>query len=139
MRRWRATSWLRRRAGHERARTRRMRATVRTAREAWQRGDAVALARSLSREARLLVDAGGSVAVPARRVTGAAAVAAAIVALTEALPVSSIADAEVNGAPGLTLLHDERVVGVVGFAVRGRTVSHVWAIVNPAKLAHWNG
>jgi RNA polymerase sigma-70 factor (ECF subfamily) len=116
-----------------------MRATVRTAQEAWQCGDAVALARSLTRDALVLVDAGDRVAVPVRRATGAAVVAAAMVALTEALPVSSIVEADVNGAPGLMLLHEKRVVGVVGFDMRGRAVSHVWMVVNPAKLTHWNG
>lgn len=116
-----------------------MRATVSAAQEAWRRSDAAALAQSLTRDALLLVDAGGRVAVPVRRATTAGGVASALIALTEALSVTAIAEAEVNGTPGLRLLAGDRVVGVVGFELRGQAISHAWAVVNPAKLAHWNG
>ncbi len=116
-----------------------MRLTVRAAQEAWRRGDAAALAQSLTRDALLLVDAGGRVTVPVRRATTAGGVASALIVLTEALSVTAIAEAEVNGTPGLRLLAGERVVGVVGFELRGQAISHAWAVVNPAKLAHWNG
>ena len=45
---------------------------------------------------------------------------------------------EVNGAPGIVVRSHDRVVGVVSIAMGASTITQIWAVTNPDKLAHWN-
>jgi len=45
----------------------------------------------------------------------------------------------VNGAPALVVRRGADVVAVVVTALRGRRIATMWVVVNPDKLAHWNG
>ena len=46
--------------------------------------------------------------------------------------------ASINGSHGITLVRDERVVGVITTEVRAQALSTIWVVCNPEKLRHWN-
>lgn len=111
---------------------------VRAVGAAWQARDAATLAALLTPDAQLLVDSGGKARVSVRDVSGDVQVASAMASVLTTYPDVVIADAEVNGMPGLTVCTEGTVLGVVSFRLRGRAVSDVWAVVNPDKLRSWN-
>jgi len=46
--------------------------------------------------------------------------------------------ASINGVPGITLVRDGRVAGVITAEVRSGLLRTVWVVCNPEKLRHWN-
>jgi hypothetical protein len=91
----------------------------------------------LDRDAVLVADTGGQGRPAPAPLRGGAAVAAELVGWMR--PGVTAASASVNGAPGLTLVRDDRsVVAVVAAEVRRGRLSRVWAVRDPEKLRHWN-
>ena len=106
--------------------------------QACRDGDAEAVLRLLAPDVAFHGDGGGKVAAISRAVFGRErAVPLALsfarrpwVARTEARPV------ELNGAPGVVLVDEGRVVGAVAFDVADGVVHAMWSVVNPDKLGH---
>jgi hypothetical protein len=104
---------------------------------ALERGDEVALATLLDRDAVMLIDtgdpAGGSV-------RGRARVARALRAAVAGHPDAALELVSVNHGPGLALrLRDRTVVGVlvIDLGTDG-TIGELWLCAAPGKLANWN-
>lgn len=105
-------------------------------------GDDDGIRAVLRPDADLVIDAGG--AQPAMPVPPGAARSSerrdeAVVGL-RALMADDVAimAASVNGMPGLALMREGTVVGVVTAQSRGRLLANVWVVSNPDKLRHWN-
>lgn len=93
----------------------------------------------LSRGARLTIDSGGEASLPAGVVTGRAPAAAALRDLLARFADPQASAAEVNGAPGVVIRSEGRVVAVLALRARGRRIAQLWVVANPGKLAHWDG
>jgi RNA polymerase sigma-70 factor (ECF subfamily) len=127
---------VRRRTEHARRTDKAVRALV----EAADSADPSRIAALLSENATLTIDA-GSHAIggdPTRPAFGCVAAARQLLSLLESFPDRTLAQHNINGAAGILVRSDERVVAVVVVATRASAITHVWAIVNPDKLAHWN-
>ena len=73
-----------------------------------------------------------------RRRPVAAATALELLSLLDTFPDRMLVQHEVNGAAGIVIRSHDRVVGVISIAMRASTITQIWAVVNPDKLAHWN-
>jgi len=139
MRSWRLmlrSRWgARRRAEHARRTNRAVRALVDAARSA----DASGIAALLSENATLVIDAGSHAIGEASsgRASGAMAAARQLLSLLDSFPDRRLIQHEINGAAGIVVRSNGRVVGVIAVAMRGSGITHVWVIANPDKLAHW--
>ncbi len=102
-------------------------------------GDLAGLLAVLAPEATLTGDGGGRARALARPMTGAAAVARALVAFygqSDALGVR-LEPVWVNGQPGFRSLDGEgRLVNIVGLDIADGRVAAIQSILNPDKLAH---
>lgn len=98
--------------------------------------DEQALRALLHRSVTLVVDSGGHVHTASIPLNGRSAASSELVALMTAGTTAVIAS--INGVPGITLLRDERVVGVITAEFRSGRLSRVWVVCNPEKLRHWN-
>ena len=105
---------------------------------AWTAGDAERLAHLLHADATILIDGGALVALDRRTAQGADAVATTLLDALAACAGVTLAVGEVNGAAGVIARAAGQVVGVVAIDVTGRTISRLWVVANPDKLAHWN-
>lgn len=121
-------------------RTRRTDDAVRALRDAADSADAQGIAALLSKTATLTTDAGASALLGASSApaAGPVVVAHALLSLLDSFPGRTLALHDVNGAAGLLVRSEGRVVGIIAVALRAHLVTHIWAIVNPDKLAHWN-
>ncbi|GAA2011216.1 hypothetical protein [Microbacterium ulmi] len=135
---WRPFEWLRRFGAHAASSASRDRRVVEALVDAWGKADAAFPAELLRPDVVLAVDSGGASPVAPATVHGAEAAAQELRDLRDAFPRATLATREVNGAPGVVLRADGRVVGVVAVSVRGSAIEGMWAVVNPVKLEHWN-
>lgn len=135
---WNPLRRPRRTSREEHDRSPRARAVVDALIAAWDASSTRRLTRVLTRRAALTVDSGGVHSDLAGTVTGRAAVVVALLRLRDAHPNPLLARREVNGAPGVVVLSQDRVVAVVCLSLHGRAIDELWAVVNPEKLGHWN-
>ncbi|MFC4140090.1 MULTISPECIES: hypothetical protein [unclassified Microbacterium] len=84
----------------------------------------------------VIIDSGGHLPTPSSPVIGRPDAASELLALMA--PDTDFADASVNGIPGLTLIREQRVVGVLTAEGRSGLLSSVWVVCNPEKLHRWN-
>lgn len=105
---------------------------------AWEQSSAPRVAAGLTRRVRLTIDTGGIVPGLAGTVAGRRGVADALLKIRAAHADPLLARHEVNGGPGIVIRSNGRVVGVVCVSARTVAIDELWAIVNPAKLAHWD-
>ncbi|NNC12010.1 hypothetical protein HII28_08965 [Planctomonas sp. JC2975] len=104
---------------------------------AWERDELSELIEVLHPRATLTVDGGGTM-VDVPPATGSLAVASALLAVRDELPGSTLALGEVNATPGIVIRSHDRVVGIVAVSAQGPRVKSLWAVLNEAKLTHWN-
>lgn len=98
--------------------------------------DDAAVRRLLDRAVTLVVDSGGHLNTAPVPLNGRSAASSELLALMTVRTTAVVAS--VNGAPGLTLVRADRVVGVVTAEVHSLRVTGVWVVCNPDKLRHWN-
>ncbi len=98
-------------------------------------GDLAGLVRVLDPDVVWHSDGGGRLPAPLRPVRGADRVARMVArqAPTYAQYARVVA---VNGAPGLAVVRDQRLVAVIGFTVAAGRIVEVDAVYNPDKLRH---
>jgi len=90
----------------------------------------------LHRAVTLVIDSGGHVDTASIPLSGRSAASSELVALmTEG---TTAALASINSVPGITLVRDDRVVGVITADFRSGRMATVWVVCNPEKLRHWN-
>ncbi len=107
-------------------------------------GDDDGIRAVLHPKVELVIDSGGvlpSISTPEGPASGAAAgerdaAAAGLRALVTADVTVMVAS--VNSLPGLLLVREEAVVGVVTAEMRDHLLANVWVVCNPDKLRHWN-
>ena len=99
--------------------------------------DTDGIARLMRPDAALTIDSGGSIPGP-HCADGPDAVATAITELLIRYPGFRMEPGHINGRPGIVMVSDGRVVGVINAVRRGRRVQEMWIVVNPDKLRHWN-
>jgi RNA polymerase sigma-70 factor (ECF subfamily) len=81
-------------------------------------------------------DGGGKALALKQAVTGSAAVARFIIAVTQTLPPdATVEEIELNGAPGLVAKAGGRIVVAIMIDTDGERIRSVFAISNPDKLA----
>jgi RNA polymerase sigma-70 factor (ECF subfamily) len=105
---------------------------------ALQTGDLQGLMDVLAPDAVLIADGGGAVQAVLNPVLGAKKIVNLLGGFARVAPTASIEPVALNGTPGLRILIDGAVDTVVGFAFGQNRITHVFAVRNPAKLAHLN-
>ena len=114
----------------------RHRALLRSFSEAALGGDTARLVSLLDEEAMLHGDGGGKALATKRPVVGSVAVAQFIIAVTRTLPTKvSVAEMELNGAPGLVLVAGGCPIVAIQIDTDGEHIHSVFAVANPDKLA----
>jgi len=106
--------------------------------EAWELGDAVALAALLAPDVVALTDGGGKVSAEAQPVRGVAEVVRFVLHAFGAPEDVEITQQPVNAQTGLVVRRGLSVVGVVSFNISESLVTDVWMVLNPDKLERWN-
>ncbi len=113
----------------------RHRALLRSFAEAARGGDTATLISLLDDDVVLHGDGGGKVFATRKPVTGSRAVAQFIVAVTRTLPAdASIAETDLNGAPGLVVTAGGRPVVAILIETDGTRIRSAFAVANPDKL-----
>ncbi|WP_449407364.1 hypothetical protein [Microbacterium maritypicum] len=84
----------------------------------------------------MVIDSGGHLNTASIPLNGRAAAASELVSLMSV--GTTTATASVNSVPGIILLREDRVVGVITADLRSGRLSSVWVVCNPEKLRHWN-
>ncbi|MBO0717748.1 MAG: RNA polymerase sigma factor SigJ [Rhizobiales bacterium] len=103
--------------------------------EAARGGETAELAAILADDVMLHGDGGGKTLANKKPVTGRAAVAQFVVAVTRALPGdATFQEVELNGAPGLLVKTGERMVAAILIETDGDQIRSIFAIANPDKL-----
>ncbi len=138
MRPWNPLRRLRRTSRGEHDRTTSATAVVDALIAAWDSSSTQRLSRVLTRGAALTIDTGGRGSDPTGTVTGRTAVVTALLRLRDAHPHPVFARGEVNGAAGVVVHSQERVVAVICLSIGDHAIEELWAVVNPEKLTHWN-
>lgn len=101
-------------------------------------GDLGALVSLLDPAVTLVSDGGGRVSSARRPVHGADNVARFLLGLMRKRPQAQVAPAFTADGLGFVVREDDRVDGVIVLGVsRAETVTQVWLVRNPDKLARW--
>ena len=90
----------------------------------------------LRRDVTLVIDSGGHADTATIPLDGRSAASSELISLM--ITGTTTAMASINSVPGITLVRDDRVVGVLTADVRSGRLSSVWVVCNPEKLRHWN-
>lgn len=98
--------------------------------------DDEAIRHLLHRAVTVVIDSGGHLNTASIPLNGRAAATSELVSLMSA--GTTTATASINSVPGITLLREDRVVGVITADFRSGRLSSVWVVCNPEKLRHWN-
>lgn len=98
--------------------------------------DDEAVRRLLHGAVTLVIDSGGHLNTATIPLHGRSAASSELLALMTAGTTAVVAS--VNGVAGLTLMRDDRVVGVITGEFRSCRLSGMWVVCNPEKLRHWN-
>ena len=110
---------------------------VRDFKAAWDAKDIGALIRLLDPESSATADGGGRVSAALRPIEGGEQVARYLVGLLARIPDLTIAEADVNGQPGLIGQQHGVTVTVFAFGVACDKITRIWIIRNPNKLTRW--
>ncbi|MFG1657536.1 RNA polymerase sigma factor SigJ [Micromonospora chersina] len=110
---------------------------VRAFKQAWEARDIDALIGLLAPDATATGDGGGLVTAALHPVEGAEQVARFFAERPAAAPGMTLVERTVNGQPGLVAQRDGVTVSVMAFEVTGDRITHIWAVLNPAKLHPW--
>lgn len=102
---------------------------------ALERHDERALRRILNRHVHMVLDSGDATG---GLFDGRKQVSAAMRGLCWSTSDHVVTPTQVNGRPG-ALLRDPngRVVGVLGFGIGRRSITDIWALTAPDKIARW--
>lgn len=90
----------------------------------------------LHRAVTLVIDSGGHLNTASIPLNGRSAASSELMSLMTTGTTTAMAS--INSVPGITLVRDDRVVGVITADFRSGRVSSVWVVCNPEKLRHWN-
>ena len=112
-------------------------AIVRDFKAAWEAKDIGALIGLLDPGATTIADGGGLVSAALRPIEGGEQVARYLAGLLGRLPGLRIAEAAVNGQPGLVAEQDGHTVTVFAFGIAADKIARIWIIRNPNKLGRW--
>jgi RNA polymerase sigma-70 factor (ECF subfamily) len=112
-------------------------AIVRNFKAAWEAKDIGALIVLLDPGATATADGGGKVSAALRPVEGGEQVARYLAGLLGRIPDLTIAEAVVNGQPGLIGQQRGVTVTVFAFDVTAEKITRIWIIRNPTKLTRW--
>ena len=111
---------------------------VRNFKAAWEAKDIGALIALLDPGASATADGGGQVSAALRPVEGGEQVARYLAGLLGRIPDLTIAEAVVNGQPGLIGRQHGVTVTVFAFDVTAEKITRIWIIRNPTKLTRWS-
>ena len=84
------------------------------------------------------IDGGGKVSVAPSPVHGVEQAALLLIRVFSKVPVVTATEQSVNGQAGLVFRQGSRVVGVLSASIKGGRILHIWLVLNPDKLRHWN-
>ena len=111
---------------------------IRDFKEAWEAKDIGALIGLLDPDAVATADGGGLVQAALHPIEGAEQIAALLRRPLRPAPANlALAEATVNGEPGLVARQDGVTVTVFAFDVAGERIKRIWAVRNPEKLRPW--
>jgi RNA polymerase sigma factor (sigma-70 family) len=110
---------------------------VRDFKAAWEAKDIGALIGLLDPGATAVADGGGLVSAARRPVEGGEQVARYLAGVLGQTPGLTIAEAAVNGLPGLIARQDGATVTVFAFDIAADQITRIWIIRNPNKLTRW--
>ncbi|MER5852678.1 RNA polymerase sigma factor SigJ [Streptomyces sp. NPDC002012] len=102
-------------------------------------GNLEALVASLDPAVTLRSDGGGVVRAALNPITGASKVARFLLGVLAKQPDVRPVPRLTEEGPGIALVRDGAVTGVVNLLVDGDRITHVWIQWNPAKLTRWPG
>jgi RNA polymerase sigma-70 factor (ECF subfamily) len=105
-------------------------------RAALETGDVQALMDVLAPDAVAIADGGGVAQAVRSPIVGAKKVANLLGGFKKVASSAVVETVLLNGSPGLRILVDGAVDTVVSFAFDEARITHVFAVRNPAKLAH---
>ena len=91
----------------------------------------------LAPDAVLVSDGGGQVAAPLRPVRGVSEIAR-LVTVHCGQPSADLSVERVNGRPAIVVRRSGQARAVLCLDVAGDAVTHLWLILNPAKLTAWH-
>ncbi|SDT25612.1 RNA polymerase sigma factor SigJ [Microlunatus soli] len=112
---------------------------VRAFRKAWEAHDVNAILDVLDPDAIAIADGGGVTQAALAPIVGAAQIGRHYLTIAARRPDHvTIAEEVVNGRPGLVVRLSGSAVTVLAFDVVDHKIKQIWAIVNPAKLRHWD-
>jgi RNA polymerase sigma factor (sigma-70 family) len=106
-------------------------------RQAWEAKDITALIGLLDPGATAVADGGGKVRAAVRPIEGGEQVARYLAGLLARIPDLAIAEADVNGQPGLIGQQHGVTVTVFAFGIANDKITRIWVIRNPDKLRPW--
>jgi len=112
-------------------------AVVKDFKQAWQANDIGALVALLDPAVTAIADGGGQASAARRPVEGAEQVARYLAGILARTPGLTIAEAAVNGQPGLVARQHGTTVTVFAFGLTGAGITRIWITRNPAKLRPW--
>jgi RNA polymerase sigma-70 factor (ECF subfamily) len=109
-------------------------------RRAWEAQDIAALVDLLDPEATVVADSGGLAQAARRPITGGPRLARYLTELGRKGRELGlrVAEASVNGRPGLVGEIGGETVCVLAFGIEGERIRNLWVVVNPEKLVPWN-
>jgi RNA polymerase sigma factor (sigma-70 family) len=114
-------------------------AVVRAFTDAWTACDIDAIVQLLDPEAVAVADSGGHVSAEPSPITGAAAIAHAMVAIARTAPDLQLTVQPVNGQPGLVADENGVPSTVISFDIAAGRIRSIWVVRNPQKLRLWRG
>lgn len=85
----------------------------------------------------LVSDGGGQVAVPLQPVRGAGEIAR-VITVHCARPGAELSVERANGRPAIVVRRSGQAQAVLCLDVADEVVTHLWLILNPAKLTAWH-
>jgi hypothetical protein len=86
----------------------------------------------------LIADGGGAAQAVRNPVLGAKKIINLLGGFARVAPTATIEPVLLNGTAGLRVVIDGAVDTVIGFAFGQGRITHIFAVRNPAKLAHLN-
>jgi RNA polymerase sigma factor (sigma-70 family) len=112
---------------------------VRDFKQAWEAKDIGTLIGLLDPGATLTGDGGGQARAALRPTEGGERVARFLADIAAIRPSNiRLLERTVNGQPGLVADQDGVTVAVYAFEIAGDQITHIWAVLNPAKLQPWS-
>ena len=110
---------------------------VRDFKRAWQAKDINALIGLLDPDAIAVGDGGGVVRAALQPIEGGEQVARYFADIASRVPDLALLERTVNGQPGLVGQRQGVTIAVYAFDFAGGQITHIWSMLNPAKLRPW--